>query len=213
MRFHQPLDQILDSAVKVCVLRFFCRKGGQWNGRRIAAELAINPVTAHAALRKLHQATLLDFHKVGNNFVYSLRDDHYLVREMLRPLFHKEAKVQERLLELLKEALSHWLQSDIVTIALYGSLARRKERPTSDIDLLILVTSEQAKGEISERLDFLWDTMMKEFGNSIAPYVNTVSEIQKKYQRRLPIIQNILAHCQVIWGVSLQEILCGRTTS
>lgn len=93
MRFEQPLDQILGSPTKVRVLRFLCRRGGEWTGRQVARELGMNPVTAHAALRELHRATVVDLRKAGNSFLYSLRDDHYLVRETLRPLFQKERKV------------------------------------------------------------------------------------------------------------------------
>ena len=60
----------------------------------------MNPVTAHRALRELHQATVLNFRKVGNNFIYSLRRDHYLVRNLFKPLFDQEAGAKDRLLEL-----------------------------------------------------------------------------------------------------------------
>src|SRR3989338_3529426 len=75
MRFDQPLNQIFDHEVKVRVLRFLCRRGGQWSGRRLAAELQVNPTTMHTALRELREATVLDFQKVGNTFVYSLADE------------------------------------------------------------------------------------------------------------------------------------------
>ncbi len=207
MIFHQSLNQILDSRVKVRILRFLCRKGGEWNGRRLAAELALNPVTTHAALRALHQATLLDFRKVGNNFIYSLRDEHFLVREILRPLFQKEMRTQERLLELLKQGFPRRLRASVVTVALYGSVARHQERPTSDIDLLVLVSSERAKREAAQTIDSRWDTVMKEFGNALAPYIITVTEIRQKYQQRLPLVRGILAHHQIILGRSLEEIL------
>ena len=207
MRLHQPLDDVLDSESKIRVLRFFCRKGGEWNGRRVAAELAMNPVTTHKALRELHQATILDFRKVGSNFIYSLRDSHYLVQKLLRPLFQHEAGAQERLAQLLRQGFDARLWSEIVTVAIYGSVARRQERPTSDIDLLVLIKSEEAKRDVRQALDRLWEAVTNEFGNALAPYVNTVREMQQKHQRRLSVIRNILHQHQVIWGKPLEEVL------
>ncbi len=207
MRFHRPLDQILDSSVKVRILRFLCRKGGEWSGRRIAKELAMNPVTAHAALRELYRATVLDLRKVGNNFLYSLRDEHFLVREVLRPLFEQETKAHEWLLKRLRHALDPRLRSEIVTMALYGSLAQQREQPTSDIDLLFLVKSQRSKQKVQQALERLWETVTKEFGNPLSPYVNTVEEARRKFRRRLPLFRNILDHHQLIWGEPLERVL------
>ncbi len=208
MRFHQPFDKIVDSEAKVRVLRFLCRKGGEWTGRGIAAGLGMNPVTAHRALRGLHEATVLDFRKMGNNFLYSLRDEHYLTWRLLRPLFAAEAQVWGRLLELLMKRVPARLKSKTLSVAVYGSVARGEERPTSDIDLFILVESEQAKREILRSLERFPEIVEKEFGNSPALYVNTVREGQQKY--RLPLFQNILRCHELIWGRPLGELLRGR---
>lgn len=210
MRFHQPLDTLLGSAVKVRILRFLCRKGGEWSGRRLAAELGVNPVTAHRALKQLHQETVLDLRKIGASFAYSLREEHHLVRELLKPLFHQENQAQDRLIRLLQNVLDKRLRSQVVSVVLYGSLARREERPASDVDLLILVRSERAKQQAREALEPLWEEMAGTFGNPPAFYINTVGEGREKIRRRLPLFQNILRDHRVIWGKSLKEVLHGR---
>ena len=207
MRFRQPLDTALDSVAKIRILRFLCRKGGEWSGRRIAAHLDMNPVTAHRALRELHQATVLNFRKVGNNFIYSLRRDHYLVRNLFKPLFDQEAGAKDRLLELFKQNLSTVERQCIITVAIYGSVARGEEHPTSDIDLLILVESEQAKRQIQGALDRFCERVVEDFWNFPSLYVNTLAEARRKIRRKLPLFQNILRDKQVIWGKPLEEIL------
>lgn len=208
MRFQQPLDALLDSAVKVRILRFLCRKGGEWSGRRLAVELGLNPVTAHRALRQLHQETVLDLRKVGTSFAYSLREEHYLIGELLKPLFDQEAQAQDRLLRILQSVLDKQLRSQVISAILYGSLVRREERPLSDVDLLVLVRSERAKQRARQALEPLWEKMNREFGNSLSLYVNTVEEGQRKI--RLPLFQNILRQHQVIWGKPLEEALRER---
>ena len=207
MRFHHSLDTILSRSTNVRVLRFFCRKGGAWNGRRIAGELGMNPVTTHKTLRDLHQATLLDFRKVGNNFVYSLRDEHYLIRELLRPLFHREAQAYAHLLARLKQSLSVRSRSQVISAAIYGSLVTHRERPTSDVDVVLIVASEATKQEIRQAVDRLWEPLIKEFGNPVALYIATVRDARHKVQRNLPLFQNILQHHQLLFGKPLEEVL------
>ena len=213
MRLQYPLDSILGSVTNVRILRFLCRKGGVWNGRRVASELGMSPVTAHKALRKLHEATALDFKRVGNNFIYSLRDEHYLVRALLRPLFSREGQAYKRLQRLLQNTLSSRLRTQVISAAIYGSVATRRERPTSDIDLLILVPSEHEKQQARLVFEPLAQTLMKEFGNPLGLYVNTLREARGKLRRGLPIFQNILTHHDLVWGKPLREALNGRQTS
>ena len=210
MRFKQPFDTILGNTAKVRILRFFCRKGGTWSGNRIAAEVGINPMTAHRALRELRQSTLFQVQKIGNSLAYSLRDQHVLVREVLRPFFDQEAGLRDRISELLTEALKGEEKAKVITVAIYGSVARGEERPTSDVDLLVLVESEQAKRRVENALDRFCERAMKEFGNVPTPYVNTLAEARRKIQRGLPVFQNILKEHRVILGKPLKEALRGK---
>lgn len=211
MKFFHPLDHILDSSVKVRILRFLCRKGGEWSGRRLAAELKMNPVTAHRALRELYGATILDFRKTGNSFGYSLRDDHDVVRQVLRPLFERERGAHERLSELFRKELSASAKKSVLTAAIYGSIARGQERPTSDLDLLVLVPSEEAKRQVRPALDTFCEKVVSRFANVPSVQVNTVREAREKVRRGLPLFQSILGHHRLIWGRPLEEILRGRS--
>ena len=210
MRFHHPLDTILDSASKVRILRFLCSKGGEWSGRRVAAELVMNPVTAHRALRELHQATLLDLRTAGTSFAYSLREQHCLIQEVLKPLFVHEAQALEKLIQFLQQVIDKQLSRQVVSAAVYGSMVRRQERPTSDVDVLVLVRSDRARDEVRRVLEPLWEDIARRFGNTLALYVNTVHEWQQKYRHKLPVIHNILEDHQVIWGKPIEELLRGH---
>lgn len=207
---HQPLNQVLDTGVKVRLLRFLCRKGGEWSGRRLAAVIGVHPTTAHHALRALREATVLEFKRVGNSFVYSLQDEHVFVHDVLRPLFQREAQLPEQLRTFLKQSLSATLRPVVVTAAIYGSMATGQERPASDIDLLVLVNSAHAKTVVDEALERAGERVMQTFGNPLAVYLHTVQEARHKVRNGLPVFKNILAHHQVLWGRPLQEVLHGR---
>lgn len=210
VRFKRPFDTILNHTAKVKILRFFCLKGGVWSGNRIAAEISVNPMTAHRSLRELHQATLLNVRKIGNSLAYSLRDQHVLVRQILKPLFDREARLQDRLSELLSETLRGAGKSTVITVAVYGSVARGTERPTSDLDLLVLTESEQAKRQIQKALDRFRESVMEEFGNVPTLYVNTLSEARRKIRSKMPVFENILREHRVIFGRPLEETLRGK---
>ena len=211
MRFDQPLNQLFDHEVKIRALRLLCRRGGQWSGRRLAAELQINPTTMHKALRELRDATVLDFQPVGHHFVYSLADDHYLVQEILRPAFRQEAQGVAQVAKLLRQALGPALHTSVVTAVLYGSVARHQERPASDLDVLFVVRSPQAKRQVQHALNQHWEALTRRFGNSLAPYVNTVREARQKARRGVALFRDILKSHQVLWGTPLEEVLRGRS--
>jgi predicted nucleotidyltransferase len=94
-----------------------------------------------------------------------------------------------------------------VTAVVYGSVARGQERPSSDIDLFIVAHSEQAKRDVRQSAGRLWERVSKEFGNSLSVHVNTVSELQRKVRRGLPVLREILRHHHLVWGQPLLEIL------
>lgn len=206
----QPLDRLLDSEPKIRILRFLCRKGGEWSGRRMAAELSMNPVTAHRALRQLRAAAILDLRRVGRSDLYSLEDRRDLVEEVLRPFFDSEANVRSRLVHLLRQGLAARREAPIVSAAIYGSVARGQEHPRSDLDLLVLVPSEQAKRQIQPMVDRLGETVREKFGFPLAPYLNTVAEARQKLRRRLPVFVNILESHELILGRPLRGILHDR---
>lgn len=210
MRFHHPLNELLGHRVHVRLLRFLCRKGGEWSGRRLAGELAVHPTTAHTALRRLREATLLDVKRVGNSLVYSLRDEHELVTTCLRPLFTEEARLPERLHALLRHGLSGGVKPALVSVAIYGSLARGRERPTSDLDLLVLVRAETDKPMVRRALDRLGEKTLATFGSPLAPYLNTVREAQHKMTQGLLLFHDILGAHQLLWGRPLADVLHGR---
>jgi DNA-binding transcriptional ArsR family regulator len=210
MYFRQPLNQVLTGEVAVRLLRFFCHKGGEWSGRRLAREIGVHPTTAHHALRQLRQATIVEFKRVGSSFVYSLHDEHLLVRELLRPLFQREAQLLEQVAALVRAELPATLRGAVVTVAVYGSVARGQERATSDLDLLVLVRSLQAKPAVHAAFERMGARVMRACGNSLAVYVNTVQEARQKVRKGFPVFHSILAHHQVLWGRPLQEVLHGR---
>lgn len=208
MKFTKPLDEILNTEVKIRILRFLCRTNAQWNGSQIAKEIKITPAATHTALRALQKEGVLTLRNMGNTHVYSLKEGSFLVSNLLKPLFTKEGHILDTIIALIKRKISSSkVKRDIVSIALFGSVSARQERPTSDIDLVVVVENGKSKfvverlfGEVDERIS-------KEFGNTLSPYVNTRSEFKTKHKKGLAVIKNILKTYRLIYGERLENLL------
>ena len=74
-------------------------------------------------------------------------------------------------------------------------------------ELLFVVRSPQAKRQVQDALNRHWEAWTRRFGNSLAPYVNTVREVQQKSRRGVALFQEIRKAHQVLWGKPFEEVL------
>lgn len=208
MKFTKPLDKILNTEAKVRILRFFCRTNAEWNGSQIAKEINITPAATLTALRTLQKEGLLTLRTMGKAHVYRLNEDSFLVSNLLKPLFIKEDNILGTVVTLIKRKVSSSkAKEDILSVALFGSAGTGQERPASDIDLAVVVENAKVK-PVAERLfKEIDEKVSRQFGNSLAPYVNTRSEFNAKHKKGMAVIKNILKTYKLIYGEKLEKLL------
>ena len=208
MKIIKPLDTILNTEAKTRILRFLCRTRAEWNGSQIAREIGITPAAVHTALKILHREGVLQLRNMGKTHVYSLKEESFLVSNLLKPLFEKEDKILDIIIGMIKRKISSFkAKKDIVSIALFGSVNVRQDRPTSDIDLIVIVENALAKAAV-ERLFWELDARIaREFGNALSPYVNTRTEFKAKHKKGLAVVKNILKSHNLIYGERLEKLL------
>ena len=207
MRVHNPLDKILNSEVKVKILRFLCKTEAEWSGRQIAREIKVSPAACHNALRQLNNERALLLRSVGKSYLYRLNKENILVSELLKPLYKRENKIPDEVDEAIVGNVSFSVINDIVSIAVFGSIERKKERPTSDIDLLVLVRNPGNKKKIEKDFGKVNEKIVDRFGNTVSAYIQTVKEFQLKYKKGLAVVKNILKFHRLLFGKSLKELL------
>lgn len=208
MKFTKPLDEILNTETKLRILRFLCKTGAEWNGSQIAKEIKITPAATHAALRALQNEGVLTLRNMGKTHVYRLKEDSFLVSSLLKPLFTKEDTILKTIIALIKRKISSSkVKGDIISVALFGSVSVSRERPTSDIDLVVVVENARIKpfaerlfGEADERIS-------KQFGNTLSPYVHTRSEFKARHKKGLAVVRSILKTYRLIYGEKLEKLL------
>ncbi|PIX16515.1 MAG: hypothetical protein COZ72_00710 [Elusimicrobia bacterium CG_4_8_14_3_um_filter_50_9] len=206
MRFYKPLDKILDQADKVRILRFFVKTGAEWTGRQISKEIKISPATCHKVLRELHKEGVLLFRSVGSGHLYKLNAAHYLVKNVLAPLFDGESAGYARLKEILLKRLGRADAKKLVSAVVFGSVSKKTEAAKSDIDILLLVKNEKDKAAIEQKMTEAGDAIIREFGNAFSPYIQTVGEFKSKQSKKLPLVEEILKNNFLIAGKELKDI-------
>ena len=208
MKFTKPLDKILNTEVKIKILRFLCRTNAQWNGSQIAREIKITPAATHTALRALQKEGALTLRNMGKIHVYSLKEDSFLVLNLLKPLFTKEENILDTIIALIKRKISSSkVKRNITSVALFGSVNIRQERPTSDIDLVVVMENAKAKPVVERLFEELGERISKEFGNTLSPYINTRSEFKAKHKKGLAVVNIILKKHRLIYGERLGNLL------
>ena len=106
MRITKPLDSILNTEAKMKILRFLCRTGAEWNGSQIAKEIGMTPAASHSALNELVKEGIILMRNMGNTHVYNLKEDNYIVSDLLKPLFSKEDKALSVIGGIIKRNLA-----------------------------------------------------------------------------------------------------------
>ena len=207
MRVHDPLDKVLNNELKIKILRFLCKTDAEWSGRQIAQEIKVSPAACHKALRELNNERALLLRSIGRSYLYRLNKENLIISEMLKPLFERESKIPDDVYRAIVKNISSLVIKDIASIAVFGSIKRRKERPTSDIDLLVLVRNPEDKRKVEEDFGKVNEKIIGKFGNTISSYIQTIEEFKSKYKKGLALVKNILKSHRLLFGKSLEELL------
>lgn len=206
MRFRDPLDTVLGQLSKVRVLRFLVMSEGERAGREIARSVALSHPIVHRSLQDLAAQGLVASRRAGGALLYRTNPNHWLVKELLGPLFAKEREA----LRALGVFLLKRLQAPDASLILFGSVARGEERPDSDLDLLVILPDQGRRKTIEAEVFDLASEVSRAFGNRLAPVILTRLEFRERFRRRERWIRSVLKEGQVIAGRPLSDLVPGH---
>ncbi len=208
MRLNRPLDKVFSSEIKVRALRIFSQNQGELSGRQIAAMAGVTPKTAHEILQDLLVERILVMRIVGKTHLFRLEEEQVLVKDVLRPLFAAENILRQRLFDNIRIAVKRSkFKDNIISIAVFGSVHEKTERPTSDVDLLVIIKAAKFKVKVEGFFSDLDEKMSGQWGNLLSPYVNTLAEFKNKAKQKTGAISEILKSYQLIYGERLEKLL------
>jgi predicted nucleotidyltransferase len=189
------------------VLRFLWRSRAEWSGREIARKVGLSAPSCHETLKKLNGRGLVELRRVSNVHLYKINSENYLVRNVFALQFEAEAAMPKQIAAAVKKSLVDSRRSDIVSIVLFGSMARGTERLGSDLDLLIVVPAKESVKALEPRVECLRALLFKRFSIPLSPYVQTLSELRDKHHHKLPLIREILKDGRTVFGQDIKELL------
>lgn len=189
------------------VLRFLWRSRAEWSGREIARRAGLSAPACHETLKKLDARGLVELRRVSNVHLYKINSGNYFVRKVYAVQFAAEAAMPTQIAAAVKRSLLDPPESGILSIVLFGSMARGTERLGSDLDLLIVVPTKKSVKALEPRVERLRALLFKRFSMPLSPYVQTVAELRDKQHRDLPLIREILKDGRAIFGQDIKDML------
>ena len=153
MKVNNPLNNILNSKVKIECLRYLHSYPTELNGRQLSKFLKITPKSIHKAMGSLVDEGVVHLNSHGNSFGYSINKEKWITRRLLLPLFQNEKIFLGEIIQETKQVIERSaFKKNILSVALFGSVQKKEDNNRSDFDLLIL--KEVKKAVIMSPRDF-----------------------------------------------------------
>lgn len=188
MRFHISVSSVLSSKTRVKIVKFLLTHEAAMSEREIASILKVSHMSVNRILRELAEFNFVNFITIGKAHLWRVNRKSYAFR-VLSKLIKQIFDIREPL-EELKELLSRNLPKKLIKkVVLFGSVAKGKEKISSDIDVFILVQDKQSKIRLNPYLEKLSNLCFEIYGNRLAPYILSKQELKRK--RNLNVISEI----------------------
>ncbi len=202
MKYHQTLDSILGQKSKLRVLRVLADNTLELTGREIARSTKLAQRIVHHSLLSLFSSGIVLMRKSGRSKLYKLNRNNILVEKGLIPLFVIEKSLLKLIVGKIKKKTF-----GVLSIILFGSVAKGKERDDSDIDLLIVLSQSCSIEKTEKRMDDLNFEISKKFGNGLSPVLLKRNDLKKRYKKGNNFIRNIAEDALVLYGKTILELV------
>jgi len=184
MDFHSSPLAFLFSPVKLKLIKFLLKNEALMSEREISRILNVSHMSVNRTMKELSALHLVTPARLGTASVWKTNRRSYAF-EVFSKAFKSISNVPTPL-EELKAAISQILPlPQVEKITLFGSVAKGKEKPGSDIDLFILVKGEAERRLVEQVLDHLVVLCLDKFGHPLSPYLRTRAEIAARGKLKL----------------------------
>ena len=196
------LDKILDSKNKLKVIRELClHENWEYSMDELSKNTSVHRVLLSKMIPKLADFNVVKIKTKGKSKLISINKDNFFVRKTLIDLFKKEKDLPILIAQNFVKKLK--LDSNIISIIIYGSAAKQTFTFKSDIDLMIA-----SKHEIKNRQQI--EKIINQFGENgimiVCDYI-TLDELKRLYKEKEAAILTLVEDHRVIYGKKLLEII------
>lgn len=201
-----PLNGILGSEANVRVLRELVLSEQALSTSALASRTGLSSVGARNALNVLLEWKVMRRLGSARSVVFQINDKHPL-RGALEDLFVAERSIFTELIRAIEEQLDR-LGPGLLAAWLYGSVAKERDRPTSDVDIAI-VTRRSERSRLKDRLTESLATVAESL--AVDPRVVALDiEDLERLARGDPLWTELVRHAVPLMGAR-PEALLART--
>ncbi len=194
MKFHNTLEELFASKVKIAVMKLMClNPERKYSGREMARLLNISASRVLEVLELFRKNAVVNRETVGRSSQWGLNKESIVVEEV-SSLINVERKIYMELKSKIYETLIR--EKSVQKVVLYGSVARKKEKPESDIDVFILVTTKKDKELAAELVGKLNKYLLPRYGNVISESI--YSEREWKEMEKTTLFKKIESEGEII---------------
>lgn len=203
MVIHRVFDEVFRTWSNVAVLRALLDTNTGFSGNEVARVAGMNPRSAFKALTSLEELGIVNRQIGGRDHIFSLNREHFLVQEVVLKIYQVENKFPTEIIN----ALAAILKKRVHSALLFGSTARKEEKPLSDLDLCCIVNSVMDRILVSDLLNSRASMLYKKYGIKLAPIYFLKSEFNRKKKSQL--IKDIIKEGILITGKNVKGIFDG----
>jgi predicted nucleotidyltransferase len=127
---------------------------------------------------------------------------------VLAPVVLAAQRAREEFLERMRRRCEEFPDS-VVSVALYGSVARREAGPESDVDVLFVVEGDAADDdpEIAARIQSLETDVLAWSGNRMQPLVESDAHLERLVLSNEPIVAHWSNEALTLHGRDLSALI------
>ncbi len=194
-------EKLFRTPGQIKILRVLWRSGKPLTGRQVQDLSGMANLSTMQALKRLTDLGVVSCRRAGRSHQYELKWESWAVKELVSPLFELEDKGLDHLCGILEEDLSGHCQ----TAYLYGSSLKPGEKEAGDLDLFLVVKTEEDRSVLEKSI--IPEISMKiseEFSLFLEPHIVTVGELSRKPLKK--VARDIAETGRKIRGKDLKEL-------
>lgn len=197
----QLIETILGKRNNIRVLRHLVKhKNWQFNITELSKDLKINKGILSRLIFNLEKENIIKVTKKGKIKLLSINKDNLFIKEIIIPIFEKEDAFYYNMIDKLVKKL----RDNVVSVILYGSLASKNFKLTSDVDVLLIAKrNDRISGKKLSNIkkEFLDNDLLLRID------IMSVIELKRLYKTNEPFIKSVIKNNKLLYGRPIMELL------
>jgi predicted nucleotidyltransferase len=161
---------------------------------------------SHRAITALDELAALGVvirREAAGQHLYTFNREHVLANA-IQHVFAEEERRSSLILERIRSVAA---EAGALYAGVFGSAARREDRPGSDLDLFMIVEHEEAKDRSMDALVLAIEDLREHYGVRLSPVVVALVEARRQAREESPLVQDVLRDARRVHGRPLEELL------